>query len=119
MVILAFSVEINHFLGYNRDRQSMEIDQSKKDKFKPKANTKSQYLHSQSHLLADELSSKFGEPKRFGFYLKIALNNDHNVLRRIAGEVLEGNKAKKPGALFAFLVKKERTQNTQTNEPKN
>ena len=83
----------------------MEIDKEFKKKFS-EAPKKSQYLHSQNHVLADELSKKLNEPKRFGFYLRMAQKYDHRVLRRIAGEVLEGN-AKNPGALFAFLVKKE------------
>ncbi len=63
-------------------------------------------MHSANHVLADELSRKFNETKRFGFYLRMAEKYDHNLLRRIAGEVLETN-AKKPGALFAYLAKAE------------
>ncbi len=66
---------------------------------------KSKYLHSPAHILADELSSKLNDKKNFGFYLKMALIHDHNHLRRIAGEVLESKSAKKPGALFAYLLK--------------
>jgi len=83
----------------------MEINDQLKKKFSA-APKKSPYLHSPSHLLADELSRKFGEPKRFGFYLKMAEKYDHNLLRRIAGAVAEAN-PKKPGALFTFLLKKE------------
>jgi hypothetical protein len=84
----------------------MQIDPKLKAKLsqKPKKDT---HLHSADHVLADELSRKFGEPRRFGFYLKMATTHSHSVLRRIAGEVGESGKAKKPGALFAFLVKKE------------
>lgn len=67
---------------------------------------KEKYLHSSAHVLADELSVKLNDKKHFGFYLKMALTRDHNLLRRIAGEVLESKSAKKPGALFAYLVKK-------------
>ena len=63
------------------------------------------HLHSSAHVLADDLCVKFSDKKHFGFYLKTALTNDHNLLRRIAGEVLEG-KPKNPGALFAYLLKK-------------
>lgn len=66
---------------------------------------KSQFLHSPAHVLADELSVKLNDKKHFGFYLKMAVNHDHEFLRRLAGEVLE-QKAKKPGALFAYLIKK-------------
>ncbi len=67
---------------------------------------KNQYLHSPDHLLADELSRKFNDPKHFGFYLKQAGLHDHNVLRRLAGEVLENKSVKTPGKLFAYLIKK-------------
>lgn len=63
------------------------------------------HLHSPAHALADELSVKLNDKKHFGFYLKMALTNNHELLRRLAGEVLE-QKAKKPGALFAYLIKK-------------
>jgi hypothetical protein len=74
---------------------------------KPK---KEAHLHSAAHALADELSQKFGEPKRFGFYLRMAMIYNHDFLRRIAGQILESSTAKKPGALFAYLVKKEKDQ---------
>jgi hypothetical protein len=67
---------------------------------------KEQHIHTPAHALADELANKLSDRKRFGFYLKIALTYDHAVLRRIAGEVLESKATKKPGALFAYLVKK-------------
>jgi hypothetical protein len=91
----------------------MEINKNLQDKYakKPK---KSQFLHSPNHVLADELSQRFNEPKRFGFYLKMATMYDHNVLRRIAGFVLEGT-AKKPGALFAYLIKKEKETNDSSD----
>lgn len=70
----------------------------------------SQYLHSPAHVLADELSTKLNDKKNFGFYLKMALTHDHELLRRIAGEVLESESAKKSGALFAYLLKKSKLQ---------
>lgn len=73
---------------------------------KYKLNKIDSHLHSAAHVLADDLSIKFSDKKHFGFYLKTALTNDHNFLRRIAGQVLEG-KAKNPGALFTYLLKKE------------
>jgi hypothetical protein len=66
---------------------------------------KENHLHSPAHVLADELCNRFADKKHFGFYLKMALQHDHNLLRRIAGEVEEA-KPKKPGALFSYLVKK-------------
>ncbi|MBI2607618.1 MAG: hypothetical protein HYW51_02215 [Candidatus Doudnabacteria bacterium] len=79
-----------------------------KNYFKTK---KDPHLHSQAHVLADELSNKLNDKKHFGFYLKMATTHDHNFLRRIAGEVLESKSAKKPGALFAYLIKKHREEN--------
>ena len=70
---------------------------------------KEQHLHSPAHVLADELSTKFNDKSHFGFYLKMALIHDHNLLRRLAGEVLESKSAKKPGALFAYLIKKNKS----------
>jgi hypothetical protein len=69
-----------------------------------------QHIHSPAHALADELSNKFADKKHFGFYLRLALTQDHSVLRRIAGEVLESKITKKPGALFAYLVKKNKSE---------
>ncbi len=73
---------------------------------KPNLPKKNQYLHSPAHLLADELSQMFHDPKHFGFYLKTAVTHDHAVLRRLAGEVLENKNAKNPARLFSYLIKK-------------
>lgn len=62
--------------------------------------------------MADELSQRLSDPKHFGFYLKMAGLYDHNVLRRLAGEVLENKNVKTPGKLFAYLIKK---RNEETN----
>jgi hypothetical protein len=70
---------------------------------------KSPHLHSPSHVLADELASRLRDKKHFGFYLRMANLFDHGYLRRLAGEVLE-QKPKIPGALFAFLIKKNKEQ---------
>lgn len=72
------------------------------------------HLHSPAHVLADELSSKLGERKRFAFYLKTALLVDHNVLRKILGDVLEKSRSN-PGAYFTYLVKKYKREK-QTSE---
>ena len=92
----------------------MEISSQFKKRFDSKPQ-KSQYLHSPDHLLADEISKKLGETKRFGFYLKLATKNNHNLLRRILGEVSE-SKAKNPAALFTFLVKKENLNNSEKKQ---
>jgi len=64
------------------------------------------HLHSPAHLLADELCQKMNDKKHFGFYLKMATLYDHNFLRSLMGQVLEGKDVKTPGRLFAFLIKK-------------
>ena len=81
-----------------------------KREFKKK---KELHLHSPAHVLADELSVKLNDKKHFGFYLKMALIYDHGLLRRLAGEVLENKSAKKPGALFAYLIKKSNVGNSK------
>ncbi len=73
---------------------------------------KEKHIHSPSHALADELANKLSDRKHFGFYLKTALSHDHDLLRRIAGEVLESKSTKKPGALFAYLIKKHNAKNS-------
>ena len=73
-----------------------------KNYLKPKED---KHLHSASHVLADELSVKLNDKKHFGFYLKMATLYNHGFLRKLAGEVME-QKASKPGALFAYLIKK-------------
>jgi hypothetical protein len=70
---------------------------------KPK---KDVHLHSANHLLADELCGKLNDKKHFGFYLKMATLYDHNFLRGLAGQVLEGKNVTTPGRLFAYLIKK-------------
>ena len=74
-----------------------------------------QHIHSPAHALADELANKLSDRKHFGFYLKTALTQDHGFLRRIAGEVLESKTTKKPGALFAYLIKKNNAQNSNNS----
>lgn len=74
---------------------------------------KEQHIHSPAHALADELSNKLSDKKHFGFYLKLAVTNDHNLLRSLAGQVLESKTTRKPGALFAYLIKKHNAENSQ------
>ncbi|HEX9503367.1 MAG TPA: hypothetical protein VF974_03565 [Patescibacteria group bacterium] len=71
-----------------------------------------QHLHSPAHVLADELANRLADKKHFGFYLKMAVKYDHNLLRRLAGEVLENKSTKSPGALFAYLIKKHNAENS-------
>jgi len=73
------------------------------------------HLHSPAHLLADELTQKLNDKKHFGFYLKMAVLYDHNFLRNLAGQVLEGKNNKTPGRLFAYLIKKHNIAQTKVD----
>lgn len=77
-----------------------------------------QHIHSPAHALADELSKRLSDQRHFGLYLKMALTYDHGLLRRIAGEVLESKATKKPGALFSYLVKKNKSDAQDSQNPK-
>ena len=76
---------------------------------------KNPYLHTGSHVLADELANKLNDKSHFGYYLKMTYTYDHAVIRRILGLVLENKNAKTPGRLFAYLLKQE----TRNNDSKN
>jgi hypothetical protein len=79
---------------------------------KPYQKRSERHIHSAAHALADELANKLSDKKHFGFYLKMAVTYDHGFLRKLAGEVLESASTKKPGALFAYLIKKHNAQNS-------
>ncbi len=64
------------------------------------------HLHSASHVLADELANLLNDKAHFGFYLKMAVTHKPDILRKIAGEVMENPNVKTPGKLFAYLIKK-------------
>ncbi|OHA09291.1 MAG: hypothetical protein A3B37_03945 [Candidatus Sungbacteria bacterium RIFCSPLOWO2_01_FULL_59_16] len=51
--------------------------------------TPDKHLHSREHLLADDLSRMFLEPKRFAAYLGIARMYDESDLRALARRVVE------------------------------
>lgn len=80
---------------------------AKKKSEKPKVNP---HLHSPNHLLADELSVKLNDKKHFAFYLKMAVLYNHHYLRNLAGQIMENKNAKTPGRLFAYLIKKNNTE---------
>lgn len=74
------------------------------------------HLHSSAHVLADELANMLNDKKHFGFYLKMAVTHSPQVLRRLAGEVLENKNVKTPGRLFAYLVKKYNVEAKERNK---
>lgn len=63
-------------------------------------------LHSAAHFLADELSKKMNDQGHFGLYLKMAVTYSPDLLRKIAGEILENPKVQNRGKLFSYLIKK-------------
>jgi hypothetical protein len=63
-------------------------------------------LHSAAHVLADELSQQMNDRAHFGLYLKMAVTYPHDLIRKIAGEVLENPKVQNRGRLFSYLIKK-------------
>lgn len=87
----------------------MEDDQLLK--YKNKTVKTNPHLHSPSHLLAEEISTKLNDRRHFAIYLGLANKLDHNFLRSILGQVLEGKEIKTPGKLFMYLVKKNRIVN--------
>lgn len=74
-------------------------------------------LHSAAHVLADELANQLGDRAHFGFYLKMAVTYSPEVLRRLAGEVLENPKVQNRGKLFAYLIKKYNEANKRNDSP--
>jgi hypothetical protein len=89
----------NNFMESLRKIATVSSKLSQKPKINP-------HLHSPAHLLADELCNRLNDKKHFGFYLKMAMLYDHNILRQFAGQVLESKNVKSRGKLFAFLIKK-------------
>lgn len=71
-------------------------------------------LHSANHVLADQLANMLDDPKHFGFYLKMTTTIPHQVLQRLAGEVLENPKVQHKGKLFAYLVKQYNQSQTKS-----
>lgn len=88
----------------------MENVQNRLESIKQRKGVHKQYLHSPAHLLADELSKLFSDPKHFAAYLKLALTHNPDQLRKIAQEVFEGKNVKNPAKLFMYLVKKSKEQ---------
>lgn len=64
------------------------------------------HLHSAAHLLADELANQMNDKAHFGLYLKMAVTYSPDLLRKIAGEILENPKVQNKGRLFSYLIKK-------------
>lgn len=61
------------------------------------------YLHTKNHLLADEISQYFNEPKKFAMYLGVISRIGFQRAYRIFSEVKQ-SKVKTPGKLFMWKV---------------
>lgn len=61
-------------------------------------------LHSEAHVLADELSLYFQEPKKFAMYLGVIKKIGVRVARRLFSEIKQSD-AKEPAKLFMYKVK--------------
>lgn len=61
-------------------------------------------LHSEAHVLADELSCHFREPKKFAMYLGVTKKIGLRTCRRLFSEVRQSD-AKEPAKLFMYKVK--------------
>lgn len=61
-------------------------------------------LHSEAHVLADELSCHFREPKKFAMYLGVTKKIGIRACRRLFSEIKQSD-AKEPAKLFMYKVK--------------
>lgn len=79
-------------------------DLSKTNPFQKEIKT-SRYLHSDIHLLADEISSCFNEKSRFGMYLGIIKRIGTEEARRIFSYIKQ-EKPQNPAKTFLFFSRK-------------
>ena len=63
------------------------------------------HLHQEMHVLADEISTAFGERKRFGMYLGVIKRVGPTKARAIYRQIVQDGGARQPGRLFMFLCK--------------
>lgn len=65
------------------------------------------HLHSPAHALADEISSAFGERKRFAMYLGVIKRVGVDKARQIYRQLEQDGSADNRGKLFMYLCRKE------------
>ncbi len=65
------------------------------------------HLHSAAHVLADEISTAFGERQRFAMYLGVINRVGVEKARRIYRRLQQENKDGHLGKLFMYLCRKE------------
>ncbi len=74
---------------------------------KQKTILKNKRLHSETHLLADEISVAFGERKQFAMYLGVIKRIGVNEARRIFAEIKQSD-CRNPAKLFLWKCKREK-----------
>ncbi len=84
----------------------------------PKVIPKDKHLHSAAHVLADEISTAFGERKRFAMYLgvinRVGVENARRIFRQLHQEA-KGDL----GKLFMYLCRKEPKEQKPQDAPPN
>ena len=64
-------------------------------------------IHSPAHALADEITTAFGERKRFAMYLGVIKRVGVEQARRIYRQMAQDQNARDRGRLFMYLCRKE------------
>lgn len=72
---------------------------------KRRVSQKNKNIHSEAHYWADEISSAFGERKKFALYLGIIKRIGVKEAQRIFSEIKQSN-VKSPGKLFVWKTSK-------------
>lgn len=68
-------------------------------------------IHSQTHLLAKEISEYCGEPKKYGLYLGVLARVGHERGAFLFGKLKDMANVKNPAKMFLFLSKKQNDAN--------
>lgn len=69
--------------------------------------TPNKKLHSEAHVLADEICTAFGEKKRFAMYLGVIKRVGVGTARRVFSQLKQDDNADNRGKLFMYLCRKE------------
>lgn len=80
--------------GFQKIEKTIDWEKKKKTAAK---------LHTKNHLLADEISRYFNEPKKFAMYLGVIGHVGFDRAYRIFAEIKQ-SKAKTPAKLFMWKV---------------
>jgi len=77
-----------------------------------KAQKTDPHLHHEMHILADEISTAFGERKRFAMYLGTIKRVGMTRARAVYRQIQQDGGAKQPGRLFMYLCKESKSEKT-------